>query len=90
MIDKASVVSERLGYDSLIADKLSPSIELATPVDGGAITGSSFTWLPLPIKTSFPDDLQGKNRAFTFFRRRQAASDACLKGLSTSVKRTRL
>ena len=53
----ARVVSERLGYnvgDSLIADKLSTSIELATPVDGGAITGSSFTWLPLPIKTSFP------------------------------------
>jgi len=59
-IDKGEagkVVSERLGYDvgdSLIADKLFPSIELATPLDGGVITGSLFTLLPLPIKTSFP------------------------------------
>ena len=56
--DKAGkVVSERLGYDvgdSLIADKLFPSIELATPLNGEAITGSLFTLLPLPIKTSFP------------------------------------
>ena len=59
-IDKgeaSKVVSERLGYDvadSLTADKLFPSIELATPLDGRLITGSLFTLLPLPIKTSFP------------------------------------
>ena len=59
-IDKneaAGVISERLGYDvgnSLTADKLSPSIELATPSDGEPITGSLFTLLPLPIKTYFP------------------------------------
>jgi len=55
--EAGKVVSERLGYDvgdSLIADKLLPSIELATPVNGEAITGSLFTLLPLPIKTSFP------------------------------------
>ena len=55
--DAGKVVSERLGYDvgdSLIADKLFPSIELATPLNGEAITGSLFTLLPLPIKTSFP------------------------------------
>ena len=60
VIDKdeaGKVVSERLGYDvgdSLIADKLFPSIELATPLNGGVIIGSLFTLLPLPIKTSFP------------------------------------
>ena len=59
-IDKkeaAEVISDRLGYDvenSLTADKLFPSIELATPMDGEPITGSLFTLLPLPIKTYFP------------------------------------
>ncbi len=59
-IDKdeaAKVVSERLGYDvgdSLMADKLLPSVELATPLNGRAIIGTLFTLLPLPIKTSFP------------------------------------
>ena len=55
--EAAKVVSERLGYDvgdSLIADKLLPSVELAAPLTGGAITGTLFTLLPLPIKTSFP------------------------------------
>ena len=54
-IDKdeaAKVVSELLGYDvgdSLIADKLLPSVELDTPVNGGEVVGST--------KTSFPAHL---------------------------------
>jgi len=58
-IDKdeaAKVVSDLLGYgigNRLIADTLLPSIELATPVNGGAIVGSLFRSLPLPIRTYF-------------------------------------
>ena len=51
------VVSDLLWYDvgsSSTADKLLPSIELATPVNGRAIVGSLFGLLPSPIQTSFP------------------------------------
>ena len=51
------VVSDLLWYDvgnSLIADTLLPSIELTTPMNGGAIVESLFGLLPLPVKTFFP------------------------------------
>ncbi|KAF9522956.1 hypothetical protein CPB83DRAFT_911009 [Crepidotus variabilis] len=52
-----SLMSERLGYDvgdALAADKLVPSIELATTLEGAPIRGSLYTLLPLPIRTGFP------------------------------------
>jgi len=58
-IDKAQAkeaMSERLGYDvgdSLTSDKLSPLVQLASPINGELI-GSLYTLLPLPIRTCFP------------------------------------
>jgi hypothetical protein len=50
-------MSARLEYDvgdRLAADKLSPIVELALPLDGAPIGGSLYTLLPLPIETGFP------------------------------------
>ena len=51
------LMSARLDYDigdRLTADKLSPIVELAMPLDGAPIGGSLYTLLPLPIETGFP------------------------------------
>jgi len=52
-----ATMKKHLGYemgDLLSIDKLTPTMEVAIPLDGAPIRGSLFTLLPLPVKTGFP------------------------------------
>jgi len=81
------ILLKRLGYnvaEALTADKLTPTIELAIPLDNEHIRGSLYTLLPLPVKTGFPLHL---NAVFALTPDRQSLKNIEESGTKESRER---